>query len=245
MPESILHPEVKDETPNGSISPQAYSLLPSDVEKHAKLGIPLELLLAARVARVTNSLARTDFGIWAEAAWDCAGIIYPYFVPRVAHRVTCRLRLDKPRMRNGRPVKYLSPYGDARHLYYPPGAKELLLNPDTAVVLVEAEKSALAMLAWARRIGKDNLLPLGMGGCWGWRGNNIRIGIAPNGERIPVGGPLPDLNDCNGRTTYVLLDSNSATNPHVRLARIQLVVELNRPERNCTVKVCDLPWQMK
>jgi hypothetical protein len=38
-------------------------------------------------------------------------------------RATCRLRRDHPEMENGKPRdKYLSAFGDTKHLFFPPGA---------------------------------------------------------------------------------------------------------------------------
>jgi hypothetical protein len=41
--------------------------------------------------------------------------------------------------------KYVSAYGDRRRLFFPPGSAELLRDPDVPIVLVEAEKSAVAL----------------------------------------------------------------------------------------------------
>jgi hypothetical protein len=78
-----------------------------------------------------------------------------------------------------------------------------------------------------------------MGGCWGWVG---RSGIkkTPTGERVPETGAVRDLNICrDGRCTYVMLDSNCASNPDVFAARSRLVRELRK--RGADVHVLDLP----
>ena len=77
-----------------------------------------------------------------------------------------------------------------------------------------------------------------MGGCWGWRG---RIGKTAgiDGSRVDVTGALPDLDVCDGRTVYLLLDSNVATNGEVQAARNALAKELLK--RGCTVRLCSLP----
>jgi hypothetical protein len=85
------------------------------------------------------------------------------------------------------------------------------------------------------------LVALAMGGCYGWRSKRAKSWLAPNGEYQRVPGPIDDLKYCNNRTVYILLDNNSATNPDVQRARIELIVELNKPERNCTLLICDLP----
>ena len=186
-----------------------------DLEAFAKLGISPQLLSEAHVRRVSGAEARNDYGIMGAPSMDMRGIIFPYISPVTGYRVTARLRRDNPEIENGKPKnKYISPWGDGRHLYCPPGSKTKLEQPETPIVLVEAEKSALALTAWAER-GGMSLLPLGLGGCWGWRG---RIGRVENarGERVDEVGPLRDLSYCDARKVYVLLDANAATNPKVQ-----------------------------
>jgi hypothetical protein len=213
-------------------------LAPSDQAALGRLGIPLGLLAEARVQRVSDREAREDFGIKGAPSMDMAGVIFPYYIPAVDYRVTARLRRDNPEIEDGKSKnKYISAYGDGRHLYFPPGAAEKLKQPDISIALVEAEKSALALTAWAERMQMD-LLPLGLGGCYGWRG---RIGKVENerGERVDELGPLSDLSYCNGRKAYVLFDSNAATNPKVRKARAELAAALRK--RGCEVLICNLP----
>lgn len=219
-------------------APMKGGFTASDLERFEQIGIGAELLVEARVRRVTDSEARSDFGIKGSPTMHMTGIVFPYFIPAVDYRVTARLRRDNPEIEDGKPKnKYMSPYGDGRHLYFPPRAAEKLMQPDMPVVLVEAEKSVLALIAWAGRKGM-NLLPLGLGGCWAWMG---RIGKTEDalGERVDVHGPLPDFSYCDGRSVYVLLDSNAATNADVQRARSALVAELHK--RQCKVLLCDLP----
>ncbi|MGB7553724.1 MAG: DUF3854 domain-containing protein [Candidatus Korobacteraceae bacterium] len=162
----------------------------------------------------------------------------PYFSIASGQRVTARIRRDNPEMEDGKAKdKYISAYGDRRHLYFPPDAADKLKTAETPVVLVEAEKSCLALTAWAERTG-TSLLPVGMGGCWGWRG---RIGKVENahGERVDELGPISDLSYCDGRKVYLLLDSNVAGNPKVRQAQSALVAELQK--RNRETRLCHLP----
>lgn len=218
------------------------SLLPLDFEMFAKLGIIPDLLAKAGVERVTGTEARENFGIKFALASDLSGIIFPYYHPKVKWRVGSRLRRDHPELDDGgKPInKYLCAYGDSRHLYFPPDAAEKLRAPDTIIVLVESEKAALALTAWAER--RDiKLLALAMGGSFGWKTKRASSDIAPNGERIDIPGPLDDLNYCNDRKVYILLDANTTTNEQVRMARTELIVELNKAERNSTLLVCDLP----
>ncbi len=214
------------------------SLLESDLAAFAKHRIPASLLAEAGVCRVTVSEARDQYGIKGDG--DLSGVIFPYPHPKTGLRVTARVRRDHPEMdADGKAQrKYVLAWGDGRPLYFPPDAKQKLADSGTPICLVEAEKSVLALTAWATRTG-TNILPLGLGGCWGWRG---RIGKTEDakGERVDVVGALDDLHYCAGRKVYVLLDSNAATNPKVRAARRALITALR--ERGASeVLVCDLP----
>jgi len=214
-------------------------LAPADLDAFIRLGITADLLSKARVHRVTDSQAREVYGITGSATKDMSGLVFPYFSIATGKRVTARVRRDNPEIEAGKEKdKYLSAYGDRKHLYFPPDAAIKLRNSETVIVLVEAEKSSLALTAWAERTGTANLLPVAMGGCWGWRG---RIGKAVNahGDRVDEMGPIPDLDCCNGRKVYVLLDANVGTNANVRQAQRALVAELRK--RQCEALVCDLP----
>jgi hypothetical protein len=196
----------------------------SDLKMFEQLGVPAELVAAAQIERVTDDEAR-EYGITRTG--DMGGIVFPYFIPSSTHRVTCRLRRDHPEIEGNKPKnKYMAPINDVRHLYFPPGAGELLEDSETEIVFVEAEKSVLAMLAWAQR-AKRKLLPIGTGGCYGWRG---RIGktVDGSGARVDEVGPLPDLDCVDGRKVYILFDSNCSTNTKVQSARCQFAVALRK-----------------
>jgi hypothetical protein len=167
--------------------PRSSQLRPSDLAMFEHLGIGPELLARGQVRRVTDNEAREWYGIRVHG--DMTGIVFPYIDPETGRRVTARLRRDNPEIEAGKERnKYVSPYGDRKHLYFPPGAGAKLQNPDTVMLLVESEKAALALTAWAERMGLENLVALGLGGCWGWRG---RIGKVENsrGERVDETGP--------------------------------------------------------
>jgi Protein of unknown function (DUF3631)/Domain of unknown function (DUF3854) len=236
MPTNIPQPDAERETQSA-----APLLLPHDLEMFQKLGIPHDLLEQARVQRVTDAEARNNCGIVFEAIRDCSGLWYPYFNPVTGRRTTGRLRRDCPELdAEGKPRnKYLAPYGDPRHLYILPPSVPLLADPTVPIVLIESEKAALAIWEWSKRVGVV-VVPIAMGGCWGWKG---RVGIEENerGEREEKRGPLPDLHYCDGHPVYVLLDSNCATNEKVQRARAALVRELQKKAHNCRVLVCDLP----
>ncbi len=216
------------------------NLRPSDVAMFEKFRIPPGLLERAGISRVNDYEARQLLGPCS--AGDMAGILIPYFEPSSMKNGTrrwyLRIRRDSPEIEHGKPErKYVAPYGDRKHLYFPP-IPDLFADAAVPIVLVEAEKSALAITAYAERTGRK-LLALALGGVYGWRGK-IGINETANGERVPETGPIRDLNICRGgRITYIMLDANAATNFKVQKARKALVQQLRK--QGADVQIIDLP----
>src|SRR5437879_3619461 len=161
------------------------NLRPSDIAMFGKLRVPPELLERAGIVRVTDREAREHYGI--RGSGDMSGIAFQYFEPSTMsngrRRWYVRIRRDHPEIEDGKQKKkYVAPYGDRKHLYFPP-TPESFADVNVPIVLVEAEKSALALTALAKRTGKK-MLPLAMGGCWGWRGQ-VGIKITATGKRVP------------------------------------------------------------
>ena len=131
------------------------TLTDADLRSFSLFGIGPAILDENSVRRVTDSEAR-GLGFGGDHAGDMAGIFYPYHDPANGQRNTGRLRRDHPDIDgNGKQErKYLCPYGDKRHLYFPRGVADLLGDVTADVVLVESEKSALAMTAVGRRDGR-------------------------------------------------------------------------------------------
>ena len=215
------------------------TLSPLDLQQHERLGITADVLERYQVRRVSDDEARDVLGLNGRPG-SMAGVVYPYFVPGTPHAVTHRLRRDHPETEGGRPKnKYLSAIGDRKHLYFGVTEAALLADVTIPVVPVEAEKSVLAVLALSRRTGRP-LLPIGLGGCWGWRGRVGKIEDA-NGVRVDEVGPLPDLDRVTwtGRDVVIALDANVSENTSVQAARRALAFELTR--RGARVRVLTLP----
>jgi hypothetical protein len=214
------------------------NLTTEDLARHQALGIPPSLLEQAGVERVTDAEARTL--LTSRHPGNLAGVAYPYPDPATGRPLTCRIRRDHPEMEAGKPRdKYLAAFGDSKHLFFPPGAGELLADVRVPVCLVEAEKSVLAITAAAGRAGR-RMLVIGTGGCWGWRG---RIGKTTDatGARVDEKGPLPDLARVawTDRTVAILFDANVATNAKVQAARRGLAKDL--ADRGARVQLAELP----
>lgn len=214
-------------------------LLQTDIDMFAGFGIPEEVIREAQVQRVTDEQARMEFYIRGDG--DMSGLVFPYHIPGVNGRVTCRVCRDHPEIdKNGKlDKKYVAPYGDTRHVYFAPRAEELLLDKETEIVFVEAEKSVLAIEAYRRRVGKK-ILAIATGGAYGWKGKHVEKVITANGEREDRGGPLPDLYVANSRKCTILFDANVATRPDLKEARLKLIAAL-RGEQAATILTVDLP----
>lgn len=215
-------------------------LSPEDIALHAKLRISPSTLEAFGVRRVDDVTAREALALGKSRYGDMGGVVYPYFIPGQASPVTHRLRRDHPEIENGKPKnKYLSGYGDRRHLYFAARKVALLAVVAASVIIVESEKAALATFESAQRTGRD-VLPIALGGCWSWRG---RIGktLDPKGASVDEIGVLPDfgLIEWTSRDVVILFDSNVNTNRAVQMARRELAAELTR--RGAKVRFATLP----
>src|SRR5262249_8523567 len=154
---------------------------------------------------------------------------YPNLDPVTGRVRGGRVRRDHSELDgSGRPKnKYLSP-PDRHYLYFVwPTAGPLLADTSVSAVLVEAEKSALAISAAFHRACR-RVLAIGLGGCWGWRGT-IGKTLDANGARVPQKGPLPDFDRVNWRDRDVVIcfDANVRTNANVRAGRRALAAELS------------------
>lgn len=208
------------------------------LEKHkqqlARFRIPIEMLRAAHVESINDTKARALLGVHGRANDDLGGIVFPYLSPISGERKGARIRLDE---KTEDDAKYLSEAG-CRHLFFAPGAKELLEDKSAPIVIVEAEKSALALAAYAQRVGKK-LLVIAIGGCWGWRRNDGKV-ETPSGGMKSTSGPSPDFNlfQLENRVVAIAFDSNASTNKKVQAARDALARELIK--RGANVMIADV-----
>lgn len=141
--------------------------------------VPPELLERAGIRHGTDAEVRELLGINGRTGQDLSGIIIPYRDPRDWRSLNHRVRLDTP-TGDG---KYLSEAG-CRYLFFPPLQGGELSDVSVRAVLVEAEKSALALTALSHRHAL-RLLPIAVGGAWGWKRRN-GLELKPDGSREPV-----------------------------------------------------------
>jgi len=168
---------------------------------------------------------------------DYAGIAIPYFAPGSPHIREYRLRRDHPDLEadsNGElkpKQKYLSPPGRGNMLYLPPGTDSTLLNKrDLPVIITEGEFKTLALWRLANSNAQSpRFLPFGISGVFNWRGT-IGKTTGPDGHRLNVKGPIPDLGwiAWKDRTVIIAFDADVSTKDQVRFARYELGQHLRK-----------------
>src|SRR5215472_5764354 len=219
-------------------SATTHTLTAQDREMFQKFRIPDSLLVDAGICRVTDCEAREKWGYDKNSTTDMSGIAFPYYAPETGYRVSARIRRDNPEIdANGNALnKYKTAWRDQRRFYWPPGAIEKLKDASIPIVIVESEKAALALTAWAERMGR-RLLAVAMGGCWNFRRTSRKSN--ERGVEVEQKTVLFDLNYCASRVVYILFDANVVTNWSVQAAERSLKKELRK--RGCKAKVCCLP----
>ena len=126
--------------------------------------------------------------------------------------------------------KYLSPPGRGNMLYFAPGTTEAHLK-DAAlpVIITEGEFKTLALWRLANwgRTERTRFLPVGVSGVYNWRGT-IGKTAGPDGERLDVKGPIPDLERIawKGRRVVIAYDADVGEKDLVRYARAELARHL-------------------
>jgi predicted P-loop ATPase len=165
-----------------------------------------------------------------------AGVAIPYFFPGTSEVREYRLRRDHPDMEidskgQVKPKqKYLSPPGRGNMLYFPPGMTEAQLRDvPLPLIITEGEFKTLALWRLANWSHTDDprFLPLGVSGVYNWRGT-IGKTNGPDGERLDVKGPIPDLERVawKGRKVIIAYDADSSLKDLVRFARAELAWHL-------------------
>jgi putative DNA primase/helicase len=132
-----------------------------------------------------------------------------------------RLKLDNPRTRDGRKIKYESPAGSTPHVYIPPGTVEHLQRPESRLLFTEGEKKSLA----ADQFGFPTI---GVTGVFAWKPKKA--------ERL-----LPELEIVawQDREVLIVFDSDVCRKPEVADASARLAAQLKL--HGAKVKVVLLP----
>jgi predicted P-loop ATPase len=218
-----------------SIGPASVGseLTPSDFAALEARWIDREIALAARLRRVDWL---TGAELVGRKSGNYSGVAIPYFLPGSTAVRDYRLRRDHPDMEidgHGRikpKQKYLSPPGRGNMLYFAPGVTDAQLRDFTLpIIITEGEFKTLALwrLANWRAADPPRFLPVGVSGVYNWRGT-IGKANGPDGERLDVKGPIPDLERITWKARKVIIayDADSSQKDLVRFARAELARHL-------------------
>ena len=235
----IPNPDRLPPTWGGPLTEQDYSALLTS-------WITREIADQAMLRRVDSQEGREVVG--QKGKRDCAGILFPYYLPGEPAPFGYRLRRDRPDYtfdREGKPKperKYLGAPGSANRLYISPGVTtQQLADVAIPIVIVEGEKKALAGFRLANHETQaPRFIPIGIAGVWNWRGTIGKTG-GPKGERLDVRGPIADLERIiwADRVVIILFDANVHTNDSVKWARKGIARELST--RHASVQFVNLP----
>lgn len=179
--------------------------------------------------RVTDVQARTELMLPSKVgvkSHSLEGIAFLGYDIWGRERGTAAVRRDS----DEEPRYMCPPTESGRYLYCLPGADQALRKPGVLVVLVEAIKSALAIASWARRTGR-NIVPIAMGGCWGWM---IKLS---KDESVPI----EDLVELSGLDVCIMLDANVSSNHQVQTAEKSLGLHLSQMVKVSRVTATRMP----
>lgn len=221
-------------------------LSPGDLEMLARSWITPEIAEANGLFRVSSAEGAELIG--RNRNGDYAGIAIPYFLPGADTVREYQLRLDHPELEltpsgtTREKAKYLFPPGRSNILYLPRGiTPEALADTTVPIIISEGAKKALALWRLATE-GRESLrfVPMSISGVWNWRGT-VGKSASADGTRTNIKGPIPDLDriQWQGRTVYILFDSDKQRNPSIQAAERELAKELK--SRGAIVRLTDLP----
>jgi hypothetical protein len=204
-------------------------------EKLARFRIDLQTVVTADVRYASDYEVRELLGIHCRTGQHLAGLVFPCRDPRNDRVLGHRVRLDTP-LTDGQ--KYLSEQG-CRALYFAPTQRFVLTDPTVDAIIVEAEKSALALASLAKRANRRWLV-IATGGVWGWK-RKAGLALTPDGGREPVSGPSPSFDWLiwHKRRVTIALDSNVAGRSDLRKARLELAKML--ANRGADVRIASTP----
>lgn len=145
--------------------------------------------------------------------WSVAGEVAGY-----------QFRSDRPRLKDGKPVKYEMPRAARMALDVPPEAREALGDPATSLYITEGIKKADAA------VGKG-LCCIALLGVWNWRGKNDDGGLTALADWESIA--------LNQRRVFICFDSDvmEKREVHSALSRLKRFLE----SRKAVVRVIYLP----
>ena len=198
-------------------------------ELHAS-GLSDETIEVAGIYTADSAEIKRILG-WAPKGVDWGqGLVFPFHFPDEPDTSYSRVKLDFPRDRDGKPVKYESPRAVGNRPYFPVGFFDAL-NGAKTTIFTEGEKKALS-------VTQTGTPCIGLIGVWGWQDKRLRSDTGrAYGERHLI--PALARIDWKGRDTIIIFDSDAATKSEVRLAEARLADSLTKAGAN--VRIGRLP----
>ncbi len=196
-------------------------------ENHAKMlaasGIPPEHAVARGYETIVASRRLESMGIVKTARKRVPGLLIP-LLRRDGSTWGYQYRPDDPRLCDGKPIKYETPWGQRNGLDIPPGVADLLDDPCVPLWVTEGSKKADCGAQY-------QLCVVALLGVWNWRGTNDMSG------KTAVG----DWNDIalNGRRVIIAFDGDVIRKPSAAKALCALAEFLK--SRGARVEYLHLP----
>lgn len=181
-------------------APNADELLPQHRKLLEASAINAGLARRRGYFSVANAAALRQLGFSQAQSARVPALVIPLWS---AHGAVAfhQARPDRPRLRDGKPVKYESPNGTRMALDVHPVTRPRLSDPSRPLIVTEGIRKADSALTQ----GVDALALLGV---WNWRGTG--------GEGGKTALPDWELVALEGRSIYLLFDSDAVSKPQVR-----------------------------
>jgi hypothetical protein len=185
-------------------------------------GIAPEVIRARGYRSVHGTDGRTHLetlGFSRGQAHNTPGLLMP-ILDRRGRPVLYQYRPDTPRVDQGKPVKYDTPWKARMRLDFGPAPHDWLGDPAVPLWITEGIKKADALRS-------HHLHAIGLLGVDNWRGTNARGGKTA----------LPDWEDValNGRAVHIVFDSDVTVKAPVREALARLTAYLENKDARVTV----------
>jgi hypothetical protein len=216
--------------PEGPGGPKK-ELLPHHLEQLRKgSGLSDETIALSGMYSTTDpELFKAGMG-W-KPGWDFgAFLVIPF--PKVdgTSQDYGQMKPDRPRVVEGKPVKYESPSNKPSHLYFPPRSRALVNNVAVPLLIVEGPKKALAG-------DQADKCVIGLMGVENWSKGRAKNDDGEAGERLA----LDELEaiPVNGRACHICYDNDGELNQNVERAKTSLAAYLTR--RKAVVGIVNLP----
>ncbi len=197
------------------------SLIPSHESHLAESGITSEVAAANGIYTEHDRKKLADLVGWK--GWPAkmgVGLVFP-FTNSDGAEVFSRVKPEKPPERNGKPLKYLQPKGVSTRCYFPAGVRDDLAAGTVRLLITEGEKKAISATA-------AGFPTIGLTGVNAWcRPKSVAL----NADMSAI--------SWQGRTVYVVFDSDAVENANVAAEEQKLSMALAR--EGAIVNVVRLP----